>query len=49
MLLTYHFGLERLKGVPNKVDLVEAVTYLFRRDWEVLMQIVGRGGVGGKE
>ena len=33
------------------MELVEAVTYLFRMDWEGLMQRVGRGGggVGGKE
>ena len=32
VLLRYHFGLERLKGIPKKVELVEAVTDLFRRD-----------------
>ena len=26
VLLCYHFGSEKLKGIPNKVDLVEAVT-----------------------
>ena len=35
-----HFGSETLKGVPKKVELVEAVTNLFRRDWEGLMQMV---------
>ena len=44
MLLRYHFGSERLKGIPNKVELVEAVTDLFQRDWESLMQRVGGGG-----
>ena len=44
VLLLYHFGLERLKGTPKKVELVEAVTDLFLRDWESLMQRVGRGG-----
>ena len=44
VLLRYHFGSERLKGTPKKVELVEAVTDLFRRDWESLMQRVG--GVG---
>ena len=29
VLLLYHLGLERLKGGPNKVELVEAVTGLF--------------------
>ena len=37
----YHFGSERLKGSPKKVELVEAVTDLFREDWESHMQ---RGG-----
>ena len=44
VLLSYHFGSERLKGTPNKLELVEAVTGLFRRDWESLMQRVGGGG-----
>ena len=47
MLLWDHFGLEMLKGSPNKVELVEAVTYLFRRYWEGLMQRVCVGGEGG--
>ena len=29
VLLCYHFELERLKGIPNKVELVDAVTDLF--------------------
>ena len=33
VILRYHFGSERLKGTPNKVELVEAVTDFFRRDW----------------
>ena len=49
VLLRYHFGSERLKGSPNKVELVEAVTDLFRRDWEGLMQRVCGGGVGSNE
>ena len=44
VLLRYHFGSERLKGRPKKVELVEAVTDLFRRDLEGLMQRVGGGG-----
>ena len=44
LLLRYHSGSERLKGTPKKVELVEAVTDLFRRDWESLMHRVG--GVG---
>ena len=42
VLLRYHFGSERLKGTPKKVELVE--TDLFWRDWESLMQRVGGGG-----
>ena len=44
-----------MKGTPKKVELVEAVTDLFRRDWESLMQRVGGGGsvvtndIGDKE
>ena len=51
VLLRYHFGSESLKGIPKKVELVKAVTDLFRRDWEGLMQRVGGGGegVGGNE
>ena len=46
----YHSGSERLKGSSKKVELVEAVTDLFRGDWEGLMQRVGGGGgVGGNE
>ena len=45
VILCYHFGSERLKGSPNKVELVEAVTDLFRRYWESLMQRVGGGGL----
>ena len=45
VILCYHFGLRRLKGSPKKVELVEAVTDLFRRDWEGLMQRVGGGGL----
>ena len=41
VLLHYHFGSERLKGSPKKVELAEAVTDLVRRDWEGLIQRVG--------
>ena len=44
VLLRYHCGSERLKETPKKVELVEAVTGLFRMDWESLMQRVGGGG-----
>ena len=43
VLLRYHFGSERLNGIPDKVELVEAVTDLIRRDWEDLMQRVSLG------
>ena len=36
-ILQYHFGSERLKGIPKKVELVKAVTGLFRRVWDGLM------------
>ena len=45
VLLRYHFGSEKLKGIPKKVELVEAVTDLFRRDWEGLVKRVGGGGL----
>ena len=46
VILRYHFGLERLKGNPKKVELLEAVADLFRRDCEGLMKRVGgRGGL----
>ena len=44
VILRYQFGLERLKGTPKKVELVEAVTDLFRMDRKSLMQRVGGGG-----
>ena len=28
VLLRYHFGSEKLKGIPKKVELVEAVKYI---------------------
>ena len=41
----YHFGSERFKGIPKKVELVQAVTDLFRGDWEGLMHRVGGSGM----
>ena len=32
VLLRYHFGSENLKGIPKKVELVEAATDFFRKD-----------------
>ena len=31
VLLCYHFGSEKLKGRPKKVELVENVRYFFER------------------
>ena len=39
----YHFGSEKLKGIPNKVELVGAVKYIFRKDWDGLVQRWGDG------
>ena len=43
VLLCYHFGSEILKGSPKKVELVEAVKYIFRKYWDGLVQIWGGG------
>ena len=45
VILCYHFGSERLKGTPKKVELVEAVTGLFQRYWESLMQRLSGSGL----
>ena len=44
VLLRYNFESERLKGIPKKAKLVEAVTDLFRMEWEGLMQRRVGGG-----
>ena len=38
VLLRYHFGSEKLKGIPKKVELVGAVKYFFRKDWGGIVQ-----------
>ena len=38
VILCYHFGSEKLKPRPNKVELLEAVTEFSRKDWEYLVQ-----------
>ena len=38
VILHYHFGSKNLKGIPKKVELVEAVKYIFRKDWDSLVQ-----------
>ena len=44
LLLCYNFGSERLKGIPNKVELVEDMTDLFLEGWEGIMQKVSISG-----
>ena len=39
----YHFGSEKLKESPNKVELVGDVKYCFRKDWGGLVNIWGGG------
>ena len=36
VLLRYNFCSEKFKRGPNKVELVEAVKYIFRKDWDDL-------------
>ena len=43
MLIFYHFSPEKLNGIPKKVELVEAVTDFFIKDWEGLVQRDGGG------
>ena len=38
ILLCYHFGSEKLKGGPKKVELMEAVRYIFRKYWYGIVQ-----------
>ena len=44
VLLPYHSRSEKLKGIPNKVEVMGDVPDYFRKDWEGLLQ--RRGGVG---
>ena len=39
VLLCYHYGSVKLKGIPKKVGLVGAVEYIFRKDWDNIVQI----------
>ena len=39
MMLSYYFGSEKLKGILNKVELLEAVTQLFVKDWEGILKM----------
>ena len=43
VLLRYYFGSEKLKGGPKKVELVGAVEYFSRNNWDGLVQIWGVG------
>ena len=45
VLLRYQFGSEKLKGIPKKVELVEAVKYIQERIGTVLCRDGGWGGV----
>ena len=38
VLFCYYFEPEKINGIPNKVELVEAVTELFIKYWEVIVQ-----------
>ena len=38
VLLSYHFGSEKLKGSPKKLVLAGAVKYFFRKDWDGIVQ-----------
>ena len=49
VILRYHFGSESLKGTPKKVELVEAVTDLFRRGLGESYAEGGWGQFGGNE
>ena len=39
VLLCYHFGSEKLKGIPKKVELVGIVKYFYIKYWDGLVQI----------
>ena len=43
VILCYKYGSEKLKGSPNKLELVEDVKYFPRKYWDGLVQ---RRGVG---
>ena len=43
LMLHYFLGSENLKGVPNKVELLEDVNEFFRKDWEDIVQREGGG------
>ena len=42
VIFCYHFGSEDLKGIPNKVELVESIKYFLERIGRVLF--IDRGG-----
>ena len=43
VLLHYNFRSEQLKGGPNKVELVKAITDLFRKEWGIIVKRQGGG------
>ena len=45
VILCYHFGSEKLKGFPKKMELVEAVKMFFERIGTVLCRYGGLGGM----
>ena len=45
VILCYHFGSDKLKGVPNKVELMEAVTGFFKGLGRSCADKGGRGGI----
>ena len=46
VLLCYHVGLEKLKGIPKKMELVEAVMDFLERTGRVSCRYGSVGGVG---
>ena len=43
VLIHCHFGSEKLKGIPNKVELVESVTYFLEIVGSLLCRVGGLG------
>ena len=43
VVICYHFRSEKLKGVPNKLELAEAVTDMFLKDYVLVVHRKGGG------